>query len=43
MPTPIPIIETSSGVIVLTSVSPASRKRRRNAVPTAVIASAIGI
>ena len=43
MPTPSPIIETSSGVIVLTSVSPARRKSRRNAVATAVMASASGI
>ena len=34
---------TSSGVIVLTSVSPARRKSRRNAVATAVMASASGI
>ena len=37
MPTPSPIIETSSGVIVLTSVSPARMKRSRNAVATAVM------
>ena len=43
MPTPIPIIETSSGVIVLISVSPARRNSRRNAVATAVMASASGI
>ena len=34
MPTPRPIIDTSSGVIVLMSVSPARMKSRRNAVPT---------
>ena len=43
MPTPRPIIETSSGVIVLMSVSPARMKSRMNAVPTATIASASGI
>ena len=33
MPTPIPIIETRIGVIVLMSVSPARMKSRMNAVP----------
>ena len=43
MPTPMPIIDTRIGVIVLMSVSPARMKSRMNAVPTATIASAIGI
>ncbi len=43
MPTPSPIIETRIGVIVLMSVRPAMMNRRRNAVASAVIASAIGI
>ena len=43
MPTPRPIIETSSGVIVLMSVSPARMKSSRNALMSAVSASAIGI
>jgi hypothetical protein len=38
-----PIIDTRIGVIVLMSVSPARMNRRRNAVPTATSASAIGI
>ncbi len=42
MPTPSPIIETSSGVIVLMSVKPATMKRSRNAVINATSASAIG-
>ena len=33
MPTPIPIIDTRIGVIVLMSVSPARMKSRMNAVP----------
>ncbi len=43
MPTPSPIIETRIGVIVLMSVSPARMNRSRNAEPSAVKASAIGI
>ena len=43
MPTPRPIIDTSSGVIVLMSVRPARMKSSRNAVASAVSASAIGI
>ena len=43
MPTPSPIIDTSSGVIVLMSVRPARMKRSRNAVISATIASASGI
>ena len=43
MPTPSPIIETSSGVIVLMSVKPATMKRSRNAVISATSASAMGI
>ncbi len=43
MPTPSPIIDTSSGVIVLMSVRPARMKRSRNAVMSATIASASGI
>ena len=42
MPTPSPIIETSSGVIVLMSVKPATMKRSRNAVINAASASAMG-
>jgi hypothetical protein len=38
-----PIIDTSSGVIVLMSVSPARKKSSRNAVATAISASATGI
>ena len=43
MPTPRPIIDTSSGVIVLMSVSPARMKSRMNAVASAVSARKIGI
>ncbi len=43
MPTPRPIIETRIGVIVLMSVRPARMNSSRNAVTTAVSASAIGI
>ncbi len=43
MPTPIPIIETRIGVIVLMLVNPARMKSRMNAVATAKSASAIGI
>ena len=43
MPTPRPIIDTRSGVIVLMSVRPARMKSSRNADSNAVSASAIGI
>ena len=43
MPTPRPIIETRSGVIVLTSVMPASTKSSRNAVASAASARPIGM
>ena len=43
MPTPRPIIDTSSGVIVLMSVRPARMKSSRNAVMSATSASPIGI
>ena len=43
MPTPSPIIETRIGVIVLMSVRPARMNSSRNAVTSALIASAIGI
>ena len=43
MPTPSPIIDTRSGVIVLMSVTPARMKSSRNAVMSATSASAIGI
>ncbi len=43
MPTPSPIIETSSGVIVLMSVNPATMKSSKNAVSNATSASAMGI
>ncbi len=42
MPTPIPIIETRIGVIVLKSVRLASRKSRPKAVPTEISAKMIG-
>ena len=42
MPTPMPIIETRIGVIVLKSVRFASRKSRPNAVPTESSAKTIG-
>ena len=43
MPTPRPIIDTSSGVTVLMSVRPARMKRSRNAVATATSANTIGM
>ena len=43
MPTPSPIIDTSSGVTVLMSVKPARMNSSMNALTTAVIARKIGI